>query len=156
MKLKTLLLSLLLFITLIQPVNAEEDMYDLGHELATCSGDFSQMGSMFEILKQDADAKVVKQKSNGWMVAAVVSFITDEMKPEIAWSSAEGIRDTTVAQWEARLGTTNEQLFIKNFNSDNDKEFNESFEGLMNKIKGCTFYGELVELSIKIYRKSIK
>jgi len=42
------------------------------------------------------------------------------------------------------------QLFIKNFNSSNDKEFNESFDKLMNTIKGWTLYGELVELSIKL------
>ncbi|WPE18681.1 hypothetical protein [Candidatus Thioglobus autotrophicus] len=36
MKIKTLLLTVLT--TLIQPVIAEEDLYDLGHKLATCSG----------------------------------------------------------------------------------------------------------------------
>jgi len=65
-------------------------------------------------------------------------------------SSANGVHDTTVSQWKAKLGTTNEQLFIKNFNSSNDKEFNESFDKLMNTIKGWTLYGELVELSIKL------
>ena len=154
MNVKAILVATL--ITFIQPVSAEEDMYDLGHKLATCSGDFSQMSSMFKILKQDADAKVLKQKSNGWQVAAVVSFMADKMIPKIAWSSANGVHDTTVSLWEARLGTTNEQLFIKNFNSNNDKEFEESFDELMNKIQECTSYGELVELSIKLYRKSIQ
>jgi len=153
MKIKVMLIATL--IAFIQPVSAEEDMYDLGHKLATCSGDFSQMSNMLVILNQDADAKVLKQKSNGWKLAAVVSFMADKIKPKVAWSSAEGIHDTTVSRWEALLETTNKQTFISKFNSGDDKEFGKSFDELMSNVTRCTFYDDLVELSIKIYRKSI-
>jgi len=154
MKIKAMLIATL--IAFIQPVSAEEEMYDLGHKLATCSGDFSQMSNMLVILNQDADAKVSKQKSNGWKVAAVVSFMADKMKPKIAWSAAEGIHDTTVSRWEALLETTNKQTFISKFKSGDDKEFGKSFDELMSNVTRCTFYGDLVELSIKLYRKSIQ
>jgi len=112
MKIKAILVATLL--TFIQPVNAEEDMYDLGHKLATCSGDFSQMSNISIILKQDVDAKLQSQLSNGYKVAAVVMFTMDKMKDKIAWSSANGLHDTTVTRWEVLLGSTNKSEFIKN------------------------------------------
>jgi|APSaa5957512535_1039671.scaffolds.fasta_scaffold81893_2 hypothetical protein len=153
MKIKTLLLTVLT--TLIQPVIAEEDLYDLGHKLATCSGAFSQMSNISTILKQDADAKLQSQLSNGYKVAAVVMFTTDKMKNKIAWSSANGIHDTAVTRWEALLGTNNKSKFITNFNNDDNKEFSSNFNELIDNIKICTLYDELVELSVKIMRKSL-
>jgi hypothetical protein len=153
MKIKAILVATL--IIFIQPVSAEEDMYDLGHKLATCSGDFSQMSNISTILKQDTDAKFQSQLSNGYKVAAVVMFTMDKMKDKIAWSSANGVHDTTVTRWEVLLGSTNKSEFIKNFNSSDDKEFTANFNELIDKIKVCTLYDELVELSIKVMRKSL-
>jgi len=153
MTFKTILLSLAM--TFIHPVNAEEDMYDLGHKLATCSGTFSQMSNISTILKQDADAKFQSQLSNGYKVAAVVMFTTDKMKDKIAWSSANGIHDTTVTRWTALLGTDNKSKFIKNFNNNDNKEFSSDFNKLIDEVKICTLYDELVELSVKIMRKSL-
>jgi hypothetical protein len=153
MKIKTIVLVLLL--ASIQSVNAEEDLYDLGHKLATCSGTFSQMSNISTILEQDTDAKFQSQLSNGYKVAAVVMFTMDKMKDKIAWSSANGVHDTTVTRWEALLGSTNKSEFIKNFNSNDDKEFTTNFNELIDKIKVCTLYDELVELSIKVMRKSL-
>ena len=152
MKIKILLLLLFIF---IQPVNAEEDMYDLGHKLATCSGNYSQMSNISTILEQDADAKLQGQLSNGYKVAAVVMFTMDKMKNSVAWSAADGVRDTTVTRWEAMLGTNNKQKFIENFNSDNNKKFNSDLKELFYKVKICNVYDELVGLSVKAMRKNL-
>lgn len=149
-------LTILLFSILISFNSyGEDDMYDFGHKLATCSGDFEQLSDMFSILQHSAEAKVLKEKSNGWMIGAVVSFMYDEMKPKVAWSSAQGVHDTTITNWQLRLGTNDSKQFIKKFNSSIDKQFNESFNELMGRVKECVFYDEFVESAIKIYRQSI-
>jgi len=88
MKIKTLLLTVLT--TLIQPVIAEEDLYDFGKKLAACSAKFETFSLVYKVSKDLETAKFFKERSNGWLVGSAVSFMADGINSKIAWSAARG------------------------------------------------------------------
>ena len=93
-------------------------------KLATCSADI-ELSSQVILLGDygEAQSQVLKEKANGWLVASVVLFMADGMGSEGAWSSAQGVKDTTLSNWMAKIEfATNsgwsdkeqEENFIKN------------------------------------------
>ena len=144
-------LLLLLLLSLSFGSQAEDDLYDTAHKLATCSA-VMELSSQLILLGDygEAQSKVVKEKANGWLVASVVLFMADDMKAEGAWSSAQGVKDTALSNWAARIElATNPAI--------SDKEKMENFMKIMEEVEyalpECLIYDELVEESIKAYRK---
>jgi hypothetical protein len=104
------LFSLILAFCLLSPVIADDDFYDTAHKLATCSGAFETSSQLFSSLGgSDAETTVVQEKANGWLVASVVFFMTDGMTAEGSWSSAQGVKDTTISYWMARIESSLDQ-----------------------------------------------
>ena len=143
MKIKTLLLTIL--ITLIQPVSAEEDMYDFGIELAACSAKFETLSVVFEVSKDPEAAKFFKERSNGWLVGSAVSFMADGIDSKIAWSAAKGEKETTA---------TNLTLKLK-FASKSKVGMEDFMSELTLDLKECAVYDDYIDIAVKTLRKSI-
>jgi hypothetical protein len=148
---KKLLLTLLFIIISNQSI-ADEDFYDTAHNLATCSADI-ELSSRLILLGGyygEAQSQVLKEKANGWLIASVVLFMLDGMGSEGAWSSAQGVKDTTLSNWAAKLEfVTNSSLSEKEQKSN----FTKIIDELEILIPDCLLYENLVEESIKTYRK---
>lgn len=146
------ILSLILALLIINPAFAEDDFYDTAHQLATCSGTFEISAELFSIMGgSDAETTVVKEKANGWFIGAVVFFMTDGMTAEGAWSSAQGVKDTEMSYWMARVESSQDKYA-------SDDENMESFFMVVSELgdintNECIVYGELVEEAIKVYRQ---
>ena len=146
------LFSLILAFFLLSPVIAEDDFYDTALKLATCSGAFEVSSQLFSALGgSDAETTAVKEKANGWFIASVVFFMTDGMTSEGSWNSAQGVKDTTISYWMARIESSQKQ-------HDSDDENIESLMkvveelGIIN-VNECIIYDEMVEEAIKVYRR---
>jgi hypothetical protein len=147
-------LTILLFSILISFNSyGEDDMYDFGHKLATCSGDF-ELSSQVILLGDygESQSQAVKERANGWLVASVVFFMADGMGSEGAWSAAQGVKDTTISTWMAKIEFATNSAW-----SDKEKDENLSkvFNDLGDLIPECISYENLVEESIKTYRKMV-
>jgi len=142
MKIKTILLTIL--ITFVQSVNAE-DTYDLGRKLAICSAKFETLSVILNTAEDTNKGKFFKERANGWMIGSVVSFMADGIKPKVAWSAAEGEKETAQTAINIKL-----EAAIKD--KSNMIKFSDE---LMIDIDMCSFYDEVVDESIKLYRKII-
>ena len=146
------LFSLILAFCLLSTVIAEDDFYDTAHKLATCSGAFETSSQLYSVMGgSDAETTAVKEKANGWLLASVVFFMTDGMTSEGSWSSAQGVKDTTMSYWMARLESSQDQYAS---DDENIESLMKVVEELGTIIKNeCIFYGEMVEEAIKVYRR---
>jgi hypothetical protein len=147
------IILLILSILIHNPIFANEDFYDTAHKLATCSADI-ELSSRLILLGDygEAQSQVLKEKANGWLIASVVLFILDGMGPEGAWSSAQGVKDTTLSNWAARIEfLTNSSLSEK----EQKQNLTKIIDELEILIPDCLFYEDLVEESIKTYRKMV-
>jgi hypothetical protein len=144
-------LLLLLLLSLGFNTYADDDFYDTAHKLATCSADI-ELSSQVILLGGygEAQSQVLKEKANGWLIASVVLFMTDGMGSEGAWSSAQGVKDTTLSNWMAKIEFATSSGW-------SDKEQEENFIKIMEELEflipECLIYEDLVEMSIKTYRK---
>jgi len=147
------LFSLILAFCLLSPVIAEDDFYDTAHKLATCSGAFETSSQLFSVLGgSDAETTVVQEKANGWLVASVVFFMTDGMTAEGSWSSAQGVKDTTISYWMARIESSLDQYASDDENIESLMKVVEEL-GTINANE-CIIYDEMVEEAIKVYRRT--
>ena len=146
------LFSLIFAFLIINPIFAEDDFYDTAHQLATCSGTFEISAELFGIMGgSEAETTVVKEKANGWFIGSVVFFMTDGMTSEGAWSSAQGVKDTEMSYWMARIESSQDEYASEDENMESFfKVVTELGEINTNK---CILYGELVEEAIKVYRQ---
>ena len=146
------LFSLILAFCLLSPVIADDDFYDTAHKLATCSGAFEITSQLFSSLGgSDAETTVVQEKANGWLVASVVFFMTDGMTAEGSWSSAQGVKDTTISYWMARIESSLDQYAS---DDENIESLMKVVEELGTLVKNeCIIYDEMVEEAIKVYRR---
>ena len=146
------LFSLILAFCLLSPVIAADDFYDTAHKLATCSGAFETSSQLFSILGgSDAETTAVQEKANGWLVASVVFFMKDGMTAEGSWSSAQGVKDTTISYWMARLESSQDQYASDDENIESLMKVVEEL-GIIN-VNECIIYDEMVEEAIKVYRR---
>jgi len=73
------------------------------------------------------------------------------MTSEGSWNSAQGVKDTTISYWMARIESSQKQ-------HDSDDENIESLMkvveelGIIN-VNECIIYDEMVEEAIKVYRR---
>ena len=131
-------------------VMADDHNYDIGNELATCSGVLKMSSQIVSTLDSVEMAVThINEKANGWLIASIVFFIGDGMSVEGAWSSAEGIRDTSMTYWLARTDSANK---IKD-----DEESINALNTIVNEVHNnaikCLEYNEIVEAAIKEYRR---
>ena len=146
------LLLLLLLLSLGSSVIAEDDYYDTAHKLATCSGNFEISADIFKSIGGgEAQITAVRERANGWFIASIVFFMTDGMSSEGSWSSSQGVKDTTMSYWMARIESS-----FNEFHSD--EENMESFFKVVDELgdintNECIIYDELVEEAIKVFRR---
>ena len=146
------LFSFILAFCLLSPVIAEDDFYDTAHKLATCSGAFETSSQLFSSLGgSDAETTAVQEKANGWLVASVVFFMTDGMTAEGSLSSAQGVKDTTISYWMARIESSLDQYASDDENIESLMKVVEEL-GTINANE-CIIYEEMVEEAIKVYRR---
>jgi hypothetical protein len=146
------LIILILAVFFYNPVIAEDDNYDIAHKLATCSGTFEISAQIFSLIGGgEAQTTAVKEKANGWLIASIVFFMGDGMTSEGSWSSAQGVKDTTMSYWMARLESSHDPYA-------SDEKNMESFFILVEELgdintNECIIYDEMVEEAIKVYRR---
>jgi len=148
---KKILLILLLHFSFIGSTIADDDIYDTAHKLASCSA-VMELSSKIILLggSGEAQSKVAKEKANGWLLASVVLFMADDMKSEGAWSAAQGIKDTELSNWLARIEFATNSGFT---DKEQEKNLIKIMEEVEYSLPDCLLYAELVEESIKTYRK---
>ena len=138
------LIILILAVFLYNPVIAEDDNYDIAHKLATCSGTFEISAQIFSLIGGgEAQTTAVKEKANGWLIASIVFFMGDGMTSEGSWSSAQGVKDTTMSYWMARLESSHDP-----YASDEKNMESFFFESQMEKFSNWKLDPGVVEKEI--------
>jgi hypothetical protein len=145
MKIKVMLLAEL--ITIFQPVNAEEDISDFGKELAICSAKFETTSEIFRKIGDEKLSEKLKDKSHGFLIASVASYLTDGVSRKVASSATKG--DLAIALSKLTL---NYESIVK---SGDQEQFKEFLNVLLSDIEKCAAYNNYVDKSIKIMKKSL-
>ena len=145
MKIKTIILVLLL--ASIQSVNAEKDMSDFGKELAVCSAKLETASEIFRKIGDEKLSEKLKDKSHGWLIASVASYLTDGVSRKVASSATKGDLATALTKL-----TLNYESIVK---SGNQEQFRRFLNVLLTDIEGCAAYSDYVEESVGILKKSL-
>ncbi len=117
----------------------KEDLYDIATKLSVCSGNFEFSSLINKSLGNEATSKSLHEFSNGWLLAGYANYFFSGLTHEMAKSSSDGNKETTLTYWLAKLEGTDKD----------EKKIIKLIDSLASKIKICTLYEDLVVYSQK-------
>ena len=152
MKVRSVLLAALLLFSSLSIADEIEEAKDFSYkqakDLAICSGDFLFAESVAKgLMNQPALAKMYKERSNGYKVAAVWFFFMSGMANDFAWAAAEGESETTLTYWWAKM---------ESVEPDDSDGLQATIEELGFRVESCLMFGEIAEMAIQQFRTNIK